>query len=94
MKEMYQLISEISGVPAPKLRLPDSVVLLNARLLTWLADLIKKPPMWGMSFDGMRTARQGSRSDGSKAERELGITYTPIRVALEEAIASYRVQRL
>ena len=27
--------------------------------------------------------------NGSKAERELGITYTPIRVALEEAIASY-----
>ncbi|MGD9031520.1 MAG: NAD-dependent epimerase/dehydratase family protein [Desulfobacteraceae bacterium] len=94
MKEMYELISEISGVPAPKLRLPDSVVLFNARLLTWLADIIKKPPMWGMSFDGMRFARQGSRSDGSKAERELGITYTPIRVALEEAIASYRVQRL
>ncbi len=94
MKEMYELISEISGVSAPKLRLPDSVVLVNARVLTWLADVIKEPPMWGMSFDAMSFARQGSRSDGSKAERELGITYTPIRVALEEAIASYRVQRL
>jgi hypothetical protein len=30
--------------------------------------------------------------DGSKAERELGITYTPIRIALEEAIASYRAR--
>ena len=93
MREMYELISEISGVPTPKLRLPDSVVLLNARLLTWLADMIKKPPLWGMSFDGMRSAREGSRSDGSKAERELGITYTPIRIAFEEAIDSYRVQR-
>jgi len=28
--------------------------------------------------------------DGSKAERELGIAYTPIRTAVEEAIASYK----
>jgi len=45
--------------------------------------------MWGMSVDQMRTMKQGLRFDGSMAERELGITYTPIRVALEEAIASY-----
>jgi hypothetical protein len=33
--------------------------------------------------------REGFVFDGSKAERELGITYTPVRIALEEAIASY-----
>jgi len=93
-REMYELVSEISGVPAPKLRLPDSVVLLNARVLTWLADLVKKPPMWGMAFEGMRTVKEGTRADGSKAERELGITYTPLRTAIEEAIESYRVQAL
>jgi dihydroflavonol-4-reductase len=91
---MYQLVSEISGVPSPKLRLPASVVLINARVLTWLADLVKKPPMSGMAFEGMRVAKEGTRADGSKAERELGITYTPLRVAIEEAIESYRVQRL
>jgi hypothetical protein len=34
--------------------------------------------------------KEGLRFDGSKAERELGIAYTPIRTALEEAIASYK----
>jgi len=34
--------------------------------------------------------KEGLRADGSKAERELGITYTPIRVAIEEAIVSYQ----
>jgi dihydroflavonol-4-reductase len=63
--------------------------MVNASLLTWLANLTKKPPMWNMSVDQMRTMKQGLIFDGSKAERELGITYTPIRVALEEAIASY-----
>jgi hypothetical protein len=32
--------------------------------------------------------QEGFVFDGSKAERELGLTYTSLRVALEEAIAS------
>jgi hypothetical protein len=32
--------------------------------------------------------KQGFAIDGSKAERELGLTYTPIRRALQEAVAS------
>lgn len=89
-QEFNEMISEISGVPLPKIRLPDPLVMINAALLTRLADLIKKPPMWGMSTDQIKTIREGFRFDGGKAERELGITYTSIRVALEEAIASYQ----
>jgi nucleoside-diphosphate-sugar epimerase len=89
-RELNQMISEISAVPLPKFRLPDSLVMANAALLTWLADLTKRPPIWGMAMDKMRTMKEGFRFDGSKAERELGITYTPIRVALEEAIESYK----
>jgi hypothetical protein len=44
-----------------------------------------------MSTDQMRVMREGFCVDGSKVERELNINYTPIRVAIEEAIASYRV---
>jgi dihydroflavonol-4-reductase len=86
--EINDLIHEISGVPLPRLRLPGSVALAGAALLTALAHLTKRPPPWGMAIDQVRTLRHGFRADGSKAERELGITYTPIRVALEEAIAS------
>lgn len=88
--EINEMISEISGVPLPKIHLPDSLVMMNATLLTWLANLIKKPPVWGMSMDQIKTMKEGARIDGSKAERELGIAYTPIRVALQEAIASYQ----
>jgi dihydroflavonol-4-reductase len=89
-RELNQMIGDISGVPLPRFHLPDSVVTFNAALLTALADLIKKPPIWGMSRDQISMMREGFVFDGSKAERELGITYTPVRVALEEAIASYR----
>jgi dihydroflavonol-4-reductase len=46
-----------------------------------------------MSKDQIRTMKEGFWFDGSKAERELGITYTPIRVALEEVIAFYQTGR-
>jgi hypothetical protein len=43
-----------------------------------------------MSVDQIRTMKEGFRFDGSKAERELELKYTPIRTAIEEAIAFYR----
>jgi len=89
-RELNQMIGEISGIPLPKIRLPGFMVMMNALLLTGLAALTKKPPLWGMSMDQMRTMRYGFCFDGSKAERDLGLSYTPIRTALEEAIASYR----
>jgi dihydroflavonol-4-reductase len=90
-REINEMVSEISGVSLPKLRLANPLVMMNAVLLTGLANLIKKPPPWGMSTDQMRVMREGFSVDGSKVEKELCIDYTPIRIAIEEAIASYRI---
>jgi dihydroflavonol-4-reductase len=87
--QINEMISEISGVSLPRVRMPDSLAMLNARLLTLLADIIKKPPLLGLAVDQMMTMKEGAEADGSKAERALGVTYTPIRAALQEAIASY-----
>ena len=90
IREFNEMISEISGIPSPKISLPDSLVMVNASILTLLADLIKKPPLFGLSTDQAKSMREGWVLDGSKVERELGVNYTPIRVAVEETIASYR----
>ena len=89
-REFNELISEISGVPLPKLTLPNWMAMMNSPLLTGLAAVVKKPPIWDMSMDQMRTLKEGVRADGSKVERELGISYTPIRKTLEETIASFQ----
>lgn len=89
-KEITQMVTEISAVPLPRLVLPGFLAMTNARLLTLLADLMKKPPMWGMAVDQIMTMKAGGAADGSKTEKELGVTYTPIRQALEDAIESYR----
>ncbi|MEK9136222.1 MAG: NAD-dependent epimerase/dehydratase family protein, partial [Bacteroidota bacterium] len=89
-REINSMISELSGVRLPKMRLPDSLVTLNAALLTLFASIIKKPPPWGMSTDQIRTMKEGFSADGRRVEKELCLEYTPIRVALREAIESFR----
>jgi dihydroflavonol-4-reductase len=88
--DINRMISEISGVPLPRFEMPGLLAMAGAALLTLVADIVKKPPPWGMALDQIRTMKAGAAADGSKAARELGIAYTPVRVALEEAIASYR----
>jgi dihydroflavonol-4-reductase len=88
--EINRMISEISGVPLPKFSLSETVTMLNAYLLTGLANIIKKPPLWGMAVDQMQVMKAGFNVDGSKVQRELGIEYTPIRSALQKAIYSLK----
>jgi dihydroflavonol-4-reductase len=90
MGELTRMVCEISGAPLPKVSLPDPVIMAGATLATKVADLTGKPPFVGMSTDAMRNIKEGVAFDGSKAERELGITYTPIRQAIEEEVASHR----
>jgi dihydroflavonol-4-reductase len=87
--EINGMVNEISGVRLPLFRLPDFVVAFNSKLLTVIADIIKRPPIWDMAADQIRVMREGLRADGSKAERELGIEYIPIRKAIEEAVNSF-----
>jgi dihydroflavonol-4-reductase len=87
--ELNHLVSDVAGVRLPLLRLPDAVTVFNAWCLTGLANLIKRPPLLDLSVDQVGLMKQGFTVDGSKAERELGLTYTPIRQALKEAITSF-----
>ena len=90
MQQFNEIIRDITGISLPKLRMPDSLVMINAALLTGLANLTKKAPMWGMATDSMRVLKEGLCFDGSKAERELGFIYSPIHDAIEEEISAYQ----
>lgn len=87
--EVNKMISEISGRKLPIIKLPKWLTALNSYLLTGLANLIKRPPLWDMSVDQISLMKHGYLFDGSKTERELAFKYTPIRAAFEEAIASF-----
>ncbi len=88
LAEINKMISRISGVSQPPIHIPDFLALSSAYLFTAISDIIKKPPLWGMSVDQMRTMKHGFKANGIKVERELGLLYTPIERALEEQIAA------
>nr|VFJ68815.1 MAG: dihydroflavonol-4-reductase [Candidatus Kentron sp. FW] len=86
IREMNEIVKRLSGVPLPFMRLPDFLVMPTAELLTIMANIFKIPPLWGMSVDQIRTSRKGIDFDGTKAERELGLTYTSPYDALEDMV--------
>jgi dihydroflavonol-4-reductase len=77
--DINRMLGEIANVSLPSLRLPTPLVVGTVGLLTLIADITKKPPLWGLCRDQVGTMRAGTVFSGAKAERELGITYTPIR---------------
>jgi dihydroflavonol-4-reductase len=85
--EYARLISRLSGRRLPPFNFPDWLVSGAARMLTSWAGLSGMRPWWGLSLDAARMLRAGFDFDGSKAERELGIHYMPIEIALAEEIA-------
>ena len=84
--QINKIISEISGKKLPFIKFPDWLTKISAYILTGLANTVKKPPIWDMSVDQISLMKMGLEADGSKAVRELGIKYTPIRTAIKEAI--------
>jgi dihydroflavonol-4-reductase len=88
-KEMLKLLADITGLPAPSVRLPYYPILGLAILDSALAKRIpgrepRVPP------DGVRMARKKMFVDPSKAVKELGLPLAPPRIALEKAVNWFR----
>ncbi|HXC62396.1 MAG TPA: hopanoid-associated sugar epimerase [Nitrospiria bacterium] len=89
LKEISDLMSRISGVPAPKFKIPREAVLPFAYINQWISDYItKKPPL--IPLDGVRMAKEYMHYDSTKAIKELGLPQTPIEIAMEKAIRWFK----
>lgn len=91
--DYVRMICRIARTPMPLFRFPDGLVCFVSGLLEKLANLTHRPPWWGFSLDAAHTLQTGFVFDGSKAERELGLRYTPVEDALRAAIDFYRARR-
>lgn len=88
-RQYFEMIGEIAGVPIPSRNIPESVLLPLAYVLEAIASLTGVRP--AIPVDILKTTAAGSLLfDGSRAERELGIHYTPLRTALAEAVEEIR----
>lgn len=88
LRELFGILQEITGVPAPGVRLPYTPVLVAALLNEGFSRLSGIEPL--IPLAGVRMAAHHMYFDSGKAVRELGLPQTPVRAALERAVAWFR----
>jgi len=89
MKQALDTLAELTGLPAPRLRVPYLLALLAGYLSEALAALTGKPPRAPLA--GVRMARHKMWFSPARAIRELGLPQTPPRQALADAVAWFQV---
>jgi dihydroflavonol-4-reductase len=87
LKGMLDLLSKITGLPAPKLKIPHGLALGVAYASTAFSRLIGREP--GIPVEGVKIARHMMYVDCSRARRELGFKAGPVAAALERAVRWY-----
>jgi dihydroflavonol-4-reductase len=89
LSQIFQLLAELTGLPAPTVKLPYWPVLGLAYLDEFFATYIsRKPPR--MPVTAIRMAKKFMYFDNRKAIQYLGLTLTPVRQALAEAVEWFR----
>jgi dihydroflavonol-4-reductase len=87
--EFFQLLAQVSGVKAPRMRIPYSVAYLSACVSELVARTIThKPPF--VTLAGVKLSRKRMFFDASKAVRELGFPQTPVVEACRKAVRWFR----
>jgi len=88
LKEILDMLAEISGRKAPSLRLPYGVTMALARASSAIAAVTGKPPR--VPIDAVRMARKKMFVSCAKAERALGYQHSSAHEALSRAVYWYR----
>jgi dihydroflavonol-4-reductase len=89
LREIFELLGHLTGIAAPRIKLPRQAILPLAHANRWLADYVThQPPR--IPLEGVRMAKYRMHYDCSKAIRELGVPQTPAATALEKAVRWFR----
>jgi dihydroflavonol-4-reductase len=88
LREVFEIMSRLTGIKAPTIKLPRLAILPLAYANQWIANLTGQPPR--IPLEGVKMAKYKMHYDCSKAIRELGIPLTPPEVALEKAVKWFR----
>lgn len=88
LREVFEILSRLTGVNAPSIKLPRGLVLPLAYLNLAFSYVTGIPPR--IPLEGVKMAKYKMHYDCSKAIRELGIPQTPPEVALEKAVRWFR----
>ena len=87
LKQALEILSQVSGRPAPRMRVPHVLALGAAYADAALARLVGREPR--IPLDGVRMARHSMFVNTEKARTELGFSAGPIAAAFERAVRWY-----
>jgi len=87
LKQMLETLSRITGLPAPRLKIPHGLALGVAYASTVFSRLLGREP--GIPVEGVKIARHMMFVDCARAQRELGFKAGPVAAALERAVRWY-----
>lgn len=88
LREAFGVLQQITGIPAPKVRVPYALALSAAHLNETWSRFSGKPPKAPLA--GVRMARYKMFFNPAKAIKELGLPQTPPRQALVDAVEWFR----
>jgi dihydroflavonol-4-reductase len=88
MKQAFAVLEEITGIRAPRMRVPYWVALAAAYVNEAVSAVTGKPPKAPLA--GVRMAKYKMFFNPAKAVRELGLPQTPPRQALADAVEWFR----
>ena len=84
LKEIFEVLAGVTGLKAPRIRIPHSLALLLAYANEYLSNYVtRRAPR--IPLAGVRHARNYMFYRSDKAVRELGIPQTPVETALADA---------
>ncbi|MBA2485265.1 MAG: SDR family NAD(P)-dependent oxidoreductase [Nitrospira sp.] len=88
LNDIFQILSRLTGINAPRVKLPRLAILPLAYINQWVSNLSGLPPR--IPLEGVRMAKYNMHYDCRKAITELGLPQTPVEVALEKAVRWFR----
>ncbi len=84
LRDVFGILEKITGIPAPNVRIPRSVLLPLAYLSEGVSRVTGREPL--VPLDGIRMAHKMMFYSGEKAVRELGLVLTPVEEAFRDAV--------
>ena len=88
LRQIFAMLGKITGLPAPKVRLPYTPILMAAYVNEALARVTGREPL--IPLAGVQMAKKFMYFDSSKAVNELGLSRRPAADALRRAVEWFR----
>jgi nucleoside-diphosphate-sugar epimerase len=91
MAELLAAYAQVTGLPAPKAKIPPALLLVIAAAGEAFARLTGKPILLSLATVRlMLKEADRTRFDHAKSERELGVRFRPVAETLRDEIAWFR----